>query len=235
MEAPRGSEHRGWSCLASALPTGRQRARSSESPQDPSLGLPSAPHTEAPPQRRAPGPAPSSLVKVHSEAPIKSFSFIRVICFLFNLSIFSRKWLMPLKFETQTQSLQDPAQSDANAGTRQPQRHQPRGCGARRAPAAEPGRGLGQGCCLPLHLLGETCKEEPGRRFGTGGDHHAEVPTPPRTAPAPWKGRTRRHRPLPALPGGSPHPAPAQTNTPPPPASRLQSIKSLGLNKTRCQ
>lgn len=43
------------------------------------------------PQCRAPDPAPGGPVKVQSKASVKAPSLVGVICFLLNLSIFSRK------------------------------------------------------------------------------------------------------------------------------------------------
>lgn len=74
----------------------------------------------------------------------KPFSAVRVICFLSNLSFFSRKWLMPLTFETQTQHpaaarLQDPraerCQRGASPGGSVSQHHRL--------------GGLGGGCSFP--------------------------------------------------------------------------------------
>lgn len=42
-------------------------------------------------QCRAPDPAPGGPVKVQSKASVKAPSLVGVICFLLNLSIFSRK------------------------------------------------------------------------------------------------------------------------------------------------
>lgn len=87
---------------------------------------------------------PAAWLKFTAKPRSKPSPSSVLICFLFNLSVFSRKWLMALKFETQTQSLQDPVQSDASPGA-----HQPRGRGATQALAAERSRGLGQGCSFP--------------------------------------------------------------------------------------
>lgn len=135
---------------------------------------------------------------------------------------------MPLKFETQTQSRQDPVQSGASPGARQPPVAPTTGpwrnagaCG--RAQRGGPG-GLGQGVlppspASPLHLLGERREEEAGRRFGTGGDHMPKSRH--------LRGGTGRCL---LCPGGSPHPAPAWTNPPsspsqPPSECQISQLK----------
>lgn len=134
---------------------------------------------------------------------------------------------MPLKFETRTQSLQDPAQSGASAS---PRRHQPRGCGAMGALVAEPRRELGDSGkdAPPLYPCGEAHRK-------SWADLETTVPKFPHLhALLPRRGK--------AEPGGSAAPAGealtdrrhSQTSLPPT-ASRLRSIKSPGLNKTRCQ
>lgn len=143
------------------LPTGRQRGQSHSflptvSPQHPSPDLPSAP--------LATGPCSAGLLAqllgtwLKSTAKPQSKPPPSWVLFAFCLicPFFSRKYLMPLKFETQTQSLQDPAQSGASASPG----------GTNHEAVAQWGRwwqsppgvgGSGRGCSFPpLYPCGET-------------------------------------------------------------------------------
>lgn len=177
--------------------------------------------------------APAGLVKVHSQRSPddKPFSAVRVICFLSNLSFFSRKWLMPLTFETQTQHpaaarLQDPraerCQRGASPGGSVSQRRRLGGLGGGCSFPTAPSRSISgmsgpteattlkpQSCSCTTELAGKGMA--PGGTAGLGR-------FPLRTGT--W------------LSAGNPSPSPAQLPSSPPAAV---SVKSLGLNKTRCQ
>lgn len=124
---------------------------------------------------------------------------------------------MPLKFETQTQSLQDPAQSDASPGGTNRGATAQRGCW-RQSPAGA--RGARQGLSLPppAHPW-ERHEEEPGGRFGIGGT--TVLKSQHLHALLPCHGK--------AGPGGH-----GQTPLLPPPAA-FRGSDLPALKKTRCQ